>query len=114
MNSTPEPWSQPFIDSVNLRCHQILASRLGENPEVRTTALENVERWLDENAYPPGPSSQLQAWRAVLAESSDTELSRFMTDPSEAGNLRRSNSPFAGILSGEERLGVVESLEQAA
>ncbi|MBG86992.1 MAG: hypothetical protein CMO80_08860 [Verrucomicrobiales bacterium] len=105
------PWSQPFLDEVNLRLHGELARIMKSETSVRARALQTVERWLEQNEYSSGACAELELWRNQLSNATHSELQSIMLDRSEEGVLHRSNSPFAGILSDEKRLQILEDLE---
>ncbi len=106
------PWSQPFLDEVNWRLHQELAQMIKQSDSsVREHGLKNVQKWLTSHQYPEGAEAELKAWERVLRQATDPEIIEFMLDPSEAGILRRSNSPFAGILADDKRMQILQQLE---
>jgi hypothetical protein len=111
--ATPEPWSHPWLDQLGLCYHRAVAEKIRARPDLLRIAIDNIDRWLSQNDYPSGPRKALLEWRGILVSASQNEIVERMLDPSEAGHQRRQNTPFAGILSDEERKQIREKYEQA-
>ena len=112
-SAAPEPWSHPWLDQLGLRYHQAIAEKIRTRPQLIQTAIANIDRWLARNDYPPGPRRALLEWRDFLTSASVDEVVSRLTDPSELGHQRRQNTPFAGVLTDEERRAIRERYEQA-
>ena len=110
--AAPEPWSHPWHDQLGLRYHRAIAEKIRRQPELRGVAIENIDRWMARNDYPPGPRRALMEWRDFLVSASVDQIVERMTDPSERGHQRRQNTPFAGILSDTEQKDIREQYEQ--
>jgi hypothetical protein len=105
----PEPWSHPWHDQLGLRYHQAIAEKIRRQPTLLTIATENLRRW---NAVDPDktPSPARRRWQEILEHQPLEEILRLMTDPTEEGHRRRQSTPFAGILSSDERRAIRDQL----
>ena len=111
--AAPEPWSHPWHDQLGLRYHRAIAEKIRARPELRGVAVENLERWMARNDYPPSVVRALLRWRALLSAAPLAELLAAMTDPSEQGHQARQNTPFAGLLTQAERRRIRDDYETA-
>jgi hypothetical protein len=111
--AAPEPWSHPWHDQLGLRYHQAIAEKTCTQPGLRGVALENIARWTARNDYPASVLRALQLWRGLLTSEPWAALLTALTDPSERGHQLRQNTPFAGILSAEERRRIRDDYEKA-
>ena len=111
--TTPEPWSHPWHDQLGLRYHQAIADRILANPDLRRVAVENIDRWIARNDYPPSVLTELGRWRQLLTTAPVAELLTAMLDPTDHGHRMRQNTPFAGILSQDERRRIRDEHEAA-
>lgn len=98
------------LDARSLALHQLIAAKLAENPELLDVARSNLERWLGENA---GAVPALLEWQRILQQPLD-KITAILTDPSEDATRLRQSSPFAGVLTEEERLAIYESFATRA
>jgi hypothetical protein len=90
----------------SLALHAAVAARLRAQPETLDRARAKLDEWLARG----GRASPLwQRWRDVLRLPVD-EVARFLTDRSEEAAWLRKASPFAGVLSPHERLGILREL----
>ncbi len=90
--------------------HELVADKLERaDPATRQTLrripLDNIDRWLAHGHTAP---HRLEQWRQILeraqqSEDGFEELVRLLRDPGEASQRMRDFSPFAGLLTLEER-----------
>jgi hypothetical protein len=107
--------SHQFIDFLNLAYHREVAARLLADPAaVLKRARNNLQRWLA--AYQPGePDARcLEEWQSLLATRTVPELIAILTEDSDEGQRLRSSTPFAGVLSLEERKELRKRCEEIA
>ncbi len=105
----PEPWSHPWHDQLGLLYHRAIVEKIRHQPALLEIARENLRRWLA--AEPEAtPSQARREWQQILASEDTTEIVRIMTDPTEEGHRRRQSTPFAGILTLEERRAIRDQL----
>jgi len=109
------PGSHQFLDDFALAYHLAVAERLRERPDaVVERARQNLNRWLEGDAYGPGERQSVEEWRKILDGSDVGRLIRIITDTSDEGQRLRSSSPFVGTLTPEERLEILAACEQSA
>ena len=84
----------------SLVMHVLIAERMLRDPALVERARRNIRRWKarDSAGLPEG----LRQWEEIL-ERPATEIASIMTEPSERAAELRQSSPFAGLLSAEER-----------
>lgn len=107
--------SHQFIDFLNLAYHREVAARLLANPEaVLERARNNLQRWLA--AYQPRePDARcFEEWQHLLESRTVPELIAIITEESDEGQRLRSSTPFAGVLSLEERKELRQRCEEMA
>ncbi len=107
--AVPEPWSHPWHDQLGLLYHIAIAQKIRRDPALLDIARENLRRWLA--AEPDAtPSQARREWQRILEHENVEDILRLMTDPAEAGHCRRQSTPFAGILTQEERRAIRNQL----
>jgi hypothetical protein len=94
--------SHDWIDARSLALHEAVAAKIAVTPALLDIARGNLARWLSAN-----PSPALAEWQAVLAGSSLDELLALLRSPSERAARLRQSSPFAGVLTREERAAIL-------
>jgi len=105
----PEPWSHPWHDRLGLLYHRAMAEKIRRQPALLEIARENLRRWMA--AEPDATLSQARSeWQWRLDCESVEEIIRLMTDPTEEGHRLRQSTPFAGILTPEERRAIRDQL----
>lgn len=95
-----------------LRLHELIAAKLSARPQfVVSLARRNLEvmRTADVGGH---ASSYLDAWARLLDGPLDT-LAAVMTSTDQTARDLRQSSPFAGVLSDEERLEALRSMRSS-
>ena len=95
---TPSVRSHDWIDRRSAALHDAVATKIEANPEFLAIARANLSRWLSTN-----PSQALLEWQHVLEHSSLAQLIELLRSPSPRAVRLRQSSPFAGVLTREER-----------
>ena len=90
--------SHRWIDERSLALHEAVAARLEAQPDLLAVARANLERWLDTRRVPA-----LLEWRDLLDRAPLPEVLALLRSPSDAAARLRQSSPFAGVLSPQER-----------
>ena len=98
--------SHAWIDERSLALHQAVAARLEANPALVEKALANLRRWLDTRSEP----AWLE-WQRVLDTASLPELLALLRSRHDEAARLRQSSPFAGLLTPEERQGILDRYE---
>jgi hypothetical protein len=94
------------LDERSLALHQLVAERVRAAPALLDTARENLRRWQEANGSASSPG--LAEWAQILASPASYVVA-LLAEHSERATRLRQSSPFAGILSEEERRAVYES-----
>jgi hypothetical protein len=79
--------------------HRVIAERMLRQPEIREKALQRVQTWMASGGEPP---FYAQKWAEILTGDLSS-IASFLTDRSELAFELRQSSPFAGVLTPEER-----------
>lgn len=95
-----------WIDERNRALHTEIAHKVRCDPSLLRIALDNLNRWERLRGSHPTDSE----WRAMLDLPLD-ELLAFLTEDSERADRLRQSTPFAGVLTQEERMTVVDYYE---
>lgn len=98
--------SHRWIDERSLALHVRVAAKLAADPTLLDSARANVERWLQ-----TAPSAPLLEWRQVLETTPLTELIDLLQSSTERAAWLRQSSPFAGLLTPQERLAILREYE---
>ena len=89
-----------ILDARSLAMHCKLVQKISRDPRLLEKAKANLSRW---SAKIDGPKPRyLKEWQEIL-EKPWLTIAEMMTSMSEDATRLRSSSPFAGILSKEER-----------
>ena len=87
-----------FIDLFNLMLHRAVAEKLRQSPKaVLQIARNNLNRWLQDS------NSALLEWQTILETHAPEEICKIISQDTDQGQRLRSSSPFAGVLSEDER-----------
>lgn len=94
-----------FSDLYSLSLHRLVAEKLLKDPErVIGIASANLRRWLSSDSFAEGPEREaLLEWVDILETRSSDEIINILIEDSDEGQRLRSSTPFAGVLSTDER-----------
>jgi len=98
--------SHQWIDQRSLALHQAVAAKLEADPQLLDIARQNLARWLVHSAAAP-----LREWRGILDSAPLAEVVALLRSPSERATELRQSSPFAGLLTTEERRAIMAAYE---
>jgi hypothetical protein len=98
-----------FSDLISLNLHRVVAHRLIANSQLIKKAASNLDNWLNVN---PNESAWLE-WRDILTNESVENIVKIITADTDEGQRLRSSSPFAGLLTKQERQIIIEECEKA-
>ncbi len=82
--------------------HRAIAAKLLANPALLEQVRENVER---QAPYAKRPAPYMDAWRAILKLEA-AEIARLLVEDSERMRALRQCTPFGGVLTPQERMGI--------
>jgi hypothetical protein len=89
------------IDARSLELHRLYAQRIRENPQLFSVVQDNIAFLLKRVA--PGGRGYILEWQKAAEEGLEPCLRLAVADTERSTALRQS-SPFAGVISQEERL----------
>jgi hypothetical protein len=91
--------SHEAIDRRSLLLHRVISSRIQRDPALIGRVNETVAKWLRSRPH----STALAEWRDLLARHNIGGVVRVLRSRGEEAARLRQSSPFAGILTEEER-----------
>jgi hypothetical protein len=89
-----------ILDARSLAMHCRIAQKICRDRQLLDIARENLKRWRTKS--PEQSPHYLREWQEIL-DRPWPEIAALITDMSEEATRLRSSSPFAGVLSPEER-----------
>jgi hypothetical protein len=100
--------------TVGVRSHQwidqrslaLVAAKLEAHPQLLNVARQNLERWLRQN-----PATAVREWRRILDSTPLPEVVALLRSSSDEAARLRQSSPFAGLLTTEERRAIMGAYE---
>jgi hypothetical protein len=98
--------SHEWIDQRSLALHEAVAKKLVEHPELLDIARQNLRRWLAQN-----PEPALLEWQRLLETLDFDDLLDLLRSPGERARRLRQSSPFAGVLTPQERQAILDRYE---
>ncbi len=93
------------LDERSLALHRLVAENVKADPALLDKARGNLRRWQESN---DSPSRALSEWDQILSGSVN-QVTEFLVERSDKATQLRQSSPFAGILTEQERLAIYES-----
>lgn len=107
--------SHQLLDDFALAYHRAVAARLRVAPEIILEhARNNRARWRARYEPLSGATLSLQESEKTLEELSVENLIALITDESDEGQRRRQSTPFAGVLTPEERRELLAACDKKA
>lgn len=88
------------IDQRSLAMHRLVADKIRRDPALFEKAKGTLARW--RTMVCPASQPYLQEWERLMKQGVDACLT-VATEDSERANALRQSSPFAGILTNQER-----------
>lgn len=98
--------SHRLLEARSLAMHAVIARKIERNPALLEIARGNIERWRarQDSAAP----AWLNEWHEILNQPWH-DIAALITEPSENAARLRQSSPFAGILTNQERRRIYEA-----
>lgn len=94
--------SHAWIDRRSLALHDAVAAKIEARPELLDVARANLSRWLSR-----APQGALLEWQRLLESTPVADLVALLRSESETAVQLRQSSPFAGLLTPEERRAIL-------
>ena len=95
-----------ILDARSLAMHCKIAQKITRDPKLLNKAKANLERWRAKSEDPL--PHYLREWQQIL-ERPWPEIAELITSMSDDATRLRSSSPFAGVLTAEERDQIYEA-----
>lgn len=95
--------SHRLLEARSLAMHAVIARKIERDPALLDIARNNIERWSAQRN-----SAWLDEWREILKQPWPS-IAALIAEPSENAARLRQSSPFAGILSNQERWRIYEA-----
>lgn len=92
----------------SLALHRRIAERLHQDPRLIDSAKARLDEWSRNGTL---DHRYVSSWRAILEQPID-EICRVLVDPGEKARALRQTTPFAGVLSPDERRLIRSSVGQ--
>jgi hypothetical protein len=89
-----------ILDARSLAMHCLIARKISGAPDLLVKARQNLERWTKKSGSPT--PTYLLEWKEIL-DRPWPQIAELITSMSEDATRLRSSSPFAGVLTEEER-----------
>ena len=98
--------SHRLLEARSLAMHAVIAQKIDNDPKLLDVPLNNLERWRArwENDMP----AWYREWQKIMRRPW-AEIAAIITEPSAEGARLRQSSPFAGVLSAQERKRIYEA-----
>lgn len=91
---------------------QLVADKLVRDPSLIGVARANLKRWLDASSGSPNPAHT--EWLELIDRLPLVAILEILRTDSENNRRLRQSSPFAGILTNEERWRILRTYEARA
>jgi hypothetical protein len=103
----PAPYSSHrLLEARSLAMHAVIARKIGHDPKLLAVPRRNLDRW--RARWPDEPPVWFSEWRAILKRPWH-QIAALITEPSENAARLRQSSPFAGVLTPNERDRIYEA-----
>lgn len=104
--TAPTYSSHRLLEARSLAMHAVIARKIERDPTLLQIAHKNVQRWAAQRGS--DTPAWLTEWREILGQPW-RRIAALITEPSENGARLRQSSPFAGVLTQQERWRIYEA-----
>jgi hypothetical protein len=95
-----------LLEARSLAMHALIARKIERDPKLLEIARSNIERWSEQRQE--DVPAWLNEWREILNEPWQN-VAALITELSENAARLRQSSPFAGVLTNDERRRIYEA-----
>ena len=95
-----------WLDARTLAMHRVMVEKIRREPALFARLGQNLARWKQTAA--PGTQAYLEAWQALVDQGPEACFAVALEE-SDRGQVMRSSSPFAGVLTNAERWAFLKS-----
>lgn len=107
--NTTQSRSHEWIDQRSLAMGRAIAGKVRAQPALFQIAKDNLKRWIQQRQ--PDVPIVLQEWQEILMQWLVEKILDLLTSDDENARRLRQSSPFAGVLSQEERRSIFDEYE---
>ena len=108
-SNTTQSRSHEWIDQRSLAMGRAIAGKVRAQPALFQIAKDILKRWIQQRQ--PDVPIVLQEWQEILTQWSVEKILDLLTSDDENARRLRQSSPFAGVLSQEERRSIFDEYE---
>src|ERR1039458_4284314 len=108
-SNTTQSRSHEWIDQRSLAMGRAIAGKVRAQPALFQIAKDNLKRWIQQRQ--PDVPIVLQEWQEILTQWPVEKILDLLTSDDENARRLRQSSPFAGVLSQEERRSIFDDYE---
>ena len=101
------------LEERSLALHREIARRVRQDPGLLTAVRERLGNDIKSDRFSPSVTDAMQEWLDLLNANSLEHTLEWLVDPGENARRLRQSTPFAGILTQEERRRILEVHESA-
>jgi hypothetical protein len=101
------------LEERSLALHREIAQRVRSNPDLLSSVRERLSKDIRSGRFSISLIDAMQEWLDLLDSSSVEQLLELLVDEGGNGRRLRQSTPFAGILTQEERRRILEKHESA-
>ena len=101
------------LEARSLALHREIARRVRQNPELLAGVRERLGNDIKGGRFSVSVTDAMQEWLDLLNASPLEQILELLVDPGENARRLRQSTPFAGILTQEERRRTLEAHESA-
>ena len=98
--------SHRLLEARSLAMHAVIAAKIQRDPALLAIPRNNLDRW--SARWKDSAPAWFYEWKEVLKQPW-SRIAALITEPSERAARLRKSSPFAGVLSTEERRRIYET-----
>lgn len=96
-----------LLEARSLAMHALMAAKLARDPTILSKPRQNLENWSARWQVPP---RWVREWRQILGLPWQ-QIAALISEPSERAARLRQSSPFAGVLTPEERSRIYDAFK---
>ena len=101
------------LEERSLALHREIAQRIRRNPDLLTKVHERLSKDIHSGRFSISLTDAMQEWLEILKSNSVEQVLELLVDDSQNARRLRQSTPFAGILTQEERRRILEKHESA-
>jgi hypothetical protein len=101
------------LEEQSLALHREIAQRIRKKPDLLTGVRDRLLKDIGSGRFSISVTQAMQEWQDILNTGSLEQILELLVDPGENARRLRQSTPFAGILTQEERRRILEEHEPA-